>query len=134
MGTLTNEAIGNASGLYNLLRNVGGSVGISLVNTIVARHAQVHRNEMAHNLTALNPLVQQHLSVLQKLMQSANASGPVLASRQAYQLLEGTLNSQSRLWSYVDDFRYMALACFFCIPIVFMFKRAKARAGAIHAE
>ena len=134
MGTLSNEEIGNASGLYNLLRNVGGSVGISIVNTIVARHAQIHRSELAHNLTSLSPLTGQHLSILQELMQRANASGAVLASRQALQILNGTLNSQARLWSYVDDFRYMALACFICIPIVFLFKRARARPGAVHAE
>src|SRR5579864_4433910 len=50
MAFLRNEEIGNASGLYNLLRNVGGSIGISLVNTIVARHEQLHRSEMVHSL------------------------------------------------------------------------------------
>ena len=40
---LPNEEIGNASGLYNLFRNVGGSIGISVVNTIVARHEQLHQ-------------------------------------------------------------------------------------------
>ena len=43
MGTLRNEEIGNASGLYNLMRNVGGSIGISMVNTLLARREQVHR-------------------------------------------------------------------------------------------
>ena len=44
MAFLRNEEIGNASGLYNLLRNIGGSIGISIVNTIVARHEQLHRS------------------------------------------------------------------------------------------
>ena len=48
---LPNEEIGNASGLYNLFRNVGGSIGISLVNTIIARHEQLHQNELVHSLT-----------------------------------------------------------------------------------
>ena len=47
MAFLKNEEIGNASGLYNLLRNIGGSIGISVVNTIVARHEQLHHNEMS---------------------------------------------------------------------------------------
>lgn len=42
MGTLKNEQIGNASGLYNLLRNIGGSIGISVANTLVTRHSQTH--------------------------------------------------------------------------------------------
>jgi DHA2 family multidrug resistance protein len=51
MGTLSNEQIGNASGLYNLLRNVCGSVGISLVNTIIARPEQTHRSNLAHDIS-----------------------------------------------------------------------------------
>ena len=47
VGTLRNEQIGNASGLFNLLRNIGGSVGISVVDTLVARRQQVHRSELA---------------------------------------------------------------------------------------
>ncbi|MBV9611269.1 MAG: DHA2 family efflux MFS transporter permease subunit, partial [Acidobacteriaceae bacterium] len=134
MGTLSNEQIGNASGLYNLLRNVGGSIGISVVNTIVARHTQLHRSEIVHSLDPGNPVVQQHLSTLQRLVSSVNATGPVLANRAAYKLLDGTLSAQARLWSYVDDFRYLALVCFACAPLVLLFKRAKARPGAVHAE
>jgi MFS transporter, DHA2 family, multidrug resistance protein len=134
MGTLSNEQIGNASGLYNLLRNVGGSIGISVVNTIVTRHEQLHRSELVHSLAPTNSLVQQQVSALQALVRSTNASGPGLASDQAYKLLEGTLSAQARLWAYVDDFRYLALVCFACVPIVFLFKRARPKPGQIHAE
>ena len=51
-----------------------------------------------------------------------------------YSLLNHTLTSQSRLWAYVDDFRYMALMCFACVPLVLFFKRAKPKPGVIHAE
>ncbi len=125
MGTLTNEQIGNASGLYNLLRNVGGSVGISVVNTIVARHEQLHRNELVHSLTPSNPLLQQRLTTLERF---------VTDPKSAYAILDRTLNSQARLWAYVDDFRYMALLCFACLPLVFLLKKAKAKSGAVHAE
>ena len=55
MAGIPNEEIGNASGLYNLMRNIGGSIGISIVNTIVARHEQSHRNEMSRALSGANP-------------------------------------------------------------------------------
>jgi DHA2 family multidrug resistance protein len=134
MGTLSNEQIGNASGLYNLLRNVGGSIGISIVNTIVARHEQLHRSELVHSLHATNPLAENRLSVLQNYVATHQALGPADSNNAALQLLNGTLHSQARLWAYVDDFRYMALACFACVPIVFLFKRARARRGTVHAE
>jgi MFS transporter, DHA2 family, multidrug resistance protein len=134
MGTIANEQIGNASGLYNLLRNVGGSIGISIVNTIVARHEQLHRSQLVHSLSPTNTLVQQQVSALRELLTATNAAGPATATGGAYKMLEHTLTSQARLWAYVDDFRYMALVCFGCLPLVLLFKRAKARRGAVHAE
>ena len=68
MGTLKNEQIGNASGLFNLMRNVGGGIGISLVNTLVARHAQIHRAELAQNLAPQNPAFQQTFNPTRGLM------------------------------------------------------------------
>ena len=52
----------------------------------------------------------------------------------AYRLIEGTLTTQAQLWSYVDNLRYMALACFACVPIVWALKRVKAKAGAVAAH
>src|SRR5579862_5811231 len=133
MAFLKNEEIGNASGLYNLLRNIGGSVGISVVNTIVARHEQLHRNELAASLRPGRISVISTLEGTQQYLTSQGAS-PTTALRRAYGLVNLTLNSQARLWSYVDDFRYMALSCFACIPIVFTLKKAirKGPAGPAH--
>jgi len=133
MAFLKNEKIGNASGLYNLLRNIGRSVGISVVNTIVARHEQLHRNELAASLSAGRVEVQGAISGVQRYLGAQGAS-PTTALDQAYGLVNQTLNAQSRLWSYVDDFRYMALVCFACVPIVFLLKKSVGRAppGAGH--
>jgi DHA2 family multidrug resistance protein len=125
---LPNEEIGNASGLYNLMRNIGASIGISIVNTIVARHQQLHRNELAHSLTPGNVNLQNYLQAIQQYLHSQGASASLALDR-AYFLINGTLNQQARLWSYVDDFRYMALVCFGCIPIVLMLKKAVGKRG-----
>ncbi len=125
---LPNEEIGNASGLYNLLRNIGGSIGIAVVNTIVVRHAQLHRNELTHSLTAGNANVHNQLSAMQHFLVAQGAS-PTLAISRAYVLLNGILDRQALLWSYVDDFRYMALVCFGCIPIVFTLRKVVGRGG-----
>jgi MFS transporter, DHA2 family, multidrug resistance protein len=133
MAFLKNEEIGNASGLYNLLRNIGGSIGISIVNTIVARHEQLHRNELAASLVPGRPEVLGAVSGIQQYLGAQGASATT-ATQRAYGLLNATLNAQSRLWSYVDDFRYMALMCFACVPIVFLLKKSVGRgpAGAAH--
>ena len=133
MAFLKNEEIGNASGLYNLLRNIGGSIGISVVNTIVARHEQVHRNQLAASLTPGRIEVREAVSGIQQFLGAQGAS-PTTAVDQAYGLVNQMLNAQSRLWSYVDNFRYMALVCFACVPIVFLLKKSVGRgpAGAAH--
>lgn len=129
---LKNEEIGNASGLYNLFRNIGGSIGISVVNTIVARHEQTHRNEMVRHLNPARVSVHDALGGLNHFL-TVQGTSPADALRRAYTLFNEALNGQARLWSYVDDFRYMALACFACIPIVFTLKKAVGRKGAASA-
>jgi DHA2 family multidrug resistance protein len=133
MAFLKNEEIGNASGLYNLLRNIGGSIGISVVNTIVTRHEQLHRNELAKSLSPARITVHDSIQGMQQYLTTQGAS-PTTALHRAYGLINVALTGQARLWSYVDDFRYMALMCFGCVPIVFALKKAvrKGRAGAAH--
>jgi MFS transporter, DHA2 family, multidrug resistance protein len=133
MAFLKNEEIGNASGLYNLFRNIGGSIGISIVNTIVARHEQLHRTELAGSLDVARPEVLGAMQGLQRYLGAQGAS-PTTAVERSYGLLNQSLTGQARLWSYVDDFRYMAIACFACVPIVFTLKKAvrKGPAGAAH--
>jgi DHA2 family multidrug resistance protein len=133
MAFLKNEEIGNASGLYNLFRNIGGSIGISVVNTIVARHEQLHRTELSRWVNPARPEVRGTLQAMQQYLSSEGASATTALQR-AYGLLNQALTGQARLWSYVDDFRYMALGCFACVPIVFTLKKAmrKGPAGAAH--
>jgi MFS transporter, DHA2 family, multidrug resistance protein len=126
---LKNEEIGNASGLYNLFRNVGGSIGISVVNTIVTRHEQLHQNELVHSLAPSSTNFQNQLQSLERYLYVQGYS-PVDAMQKAYGLIGRELSAQSALWSYVDDFRYLALVCFACIPIVFLLKKAVRRPGA----
>lgn len=118
---LPNEEIGNASGLFNLLRNIGGSIGISVVNTIVARHEQMYRSVLVQHLSTANTAVSHMLQGATTLMQQ-NGRRPLLT----YKLLDGTLRQQARLLAYTDNFRYMALLCFVCVPLVFYLHKAKA--------
>ncbi len=87
MGTLSNQEIGNASGLYNLMRNVGGSIGISMVSTMLARHEQVHRNDLARDLAPSSHIFQQQYHAL--LGYLTQYSDVATAGRQAYKIVEG---------------------------------------------
>ena len=56
-------------------------------------------------------------------------SNPVTAVNRAWKLIEVSLTQQAALWSYVDDFRYLATLCFACIPIAFALQRVRRRPG-----
>ena len=129
MGTLSNEQMGNASGLYNLMRNTGGSIGIAMVTTFLARGAQTHQAAMTSHLTPYDPAFQQRVQqVAGALMrQGVNAAA---ATQQAYATIYGILARQAMLMSYIDNFRLLAFLCVLCIPTALLFKRVRARKGA----
>jgi DHA2 family multidrug resistance protein len=131
LGDLPPQSVGNASGLYNLMRNIGGSIGISVVETVLARHQQLHQTELVRHLTPTSPNYQQNLSYFTKLF--SQFSDPVTAQHQAVGQVGQILSQQASLWSYVDDFRYMAFACFACVPIVWIVKRVRRAGGAAAA-
>ncbi len=128
MGTLRNEQIGNASGLFNLMRNVGGGIGISMVNTLVERHQQIHRAYLVQNIVPTNPAFRQVFDGARGLM--VQTAGPVVGEQKAYGLIQGTLEQQAASFSYVDVFRYLAIACFACAMIVILMKKVRAKKGA----
>jgi MFS transporter, DHA2 family, multidrug resistance protein len=123
---MPNEEIGNATGLYNLLRNIGGSIGIALASTVLLRHAQTHRDAMVHSLSAGKGNVQSQLHAMQQYFMGQGA-GPALALHRAYAMLSQSVDAQARLWAYVDNFRYMAGICFICIPLALALRRTVGR-------
>ena len=129
MGTLPNEQMGNASGVFNLMRNTGGSIGIAAVTTMLARGGQIHQAAMVSHLTPYDPMFQQRMQQLTSAM--AAQSDSVTGAQQAYGAVYGTLVKQATLMSYIDDFRLLAFLCVLCVPVVFLFKRVRAGKAAV---
>jgi DHA2 family multidrug resistance protein len=130
MGTLANEQMGNASGVFNLMRNTGGSIGIAAVTTFLARGAQTHLAQMIPNLSPYNPIFQQRLQQMQYGL-GARSGSPIAATQQAYGAIYGTAVKQAMVLSYIDNFRLLAFMCVFCVPAALLFKRVKARKGPV---
>jgi DHA2 family multidrug resistance protein len=130
MGYLRQDQMANATGIYNLMRNLGGSFGIALVSTIIVRRAQVHQALMVGHLTPYDPAYMQQLSAATQAL--TPGSGSVLAHMQAQGLIYNTLLQQSSLWAFVENFQLFGFLCLACLPLVFLFKQAKpgARGGA----
>jgi DHA2 family multidrug resistance protein len=118
------EKTNSATGLINLTRNMGGSVGISLVIAAQTRMAQISQSNLAGNMTPLNPAYASRLHNLQAGLQ-AGGSAPMQAAQQAQALLYGEMLRQSAMLAFVDVFRILAWICVALIPLMFFMKPAK---------
>ncbi|MFP5250471.1 MAG: DHA2 family efflux MFS transporter permease subunit [Acidobacteriota bacterium] len=123
MKTLPNELMGAGTGLYNLLRNLGGSLGISMVTTLLTRGEQAHQDMMAAQLSPGNPVYWNRLQGLTGFFTVQR--GPGDAARSAMGTMYRNLVQQATLASYIDDFRLLAYLSLLCIPFLFFFRNLK---------
>ena len=129
---LPREKNNAASGLMNLARNIGGSVGISLVTTMLARRAQFHQVRLTENLSAANPQFQKILQGMSSTYQGGG-SGPSTSLQHAYALVQGNLIRQSTMLAYIDIFWLLGAVILCLIPTVFLMKKSKPGGGlAVH--
>ncbi|MGE4296781.1 MAG: DHA2 family efflux MFS transporter permease subunit [Desulfovibrionaceae bacterium] len=123
MGGLPNEQMGNGAGLFNLMRNLGGGIGISVVTTMLARGAQTHQTLLAEHMTPDNPQFARLMEHLGSVF--SYHADPVLADQQAYAVMYRVLTQQANMLAYLDNFRSLAVMCLLCIPCVIFFKRVR---------
>jgi DHA2 family multidrug resistance protein len=123
MGTLAREQIGNATGIFNLMRNIGGSIGIASITTFIARTAQSNQNVLSSHTSKFNPIVQQQLAQIESAL--SHKVGAWQAGREAMAVLYRLLSEQAALTSYIHNFRLVGLVCLVCAPMVLLFKKVR---------
>jgi DHA2 family multidrug resistance protein len=124
--TLRREQMGGATGIYNLMRNLGGSVGISMAATLLTRRAQVHQNILVARMTPYDPVYQQRLEAIRRAL--TPQVGPSAAAQQALGILYKTLVAQATLLAFVDNFRLITVLAVCSMPLAMLLKRVRARA------
>jgi DHA2 family multidrug resistance protein len=122
-GTLKNEQIGNASGLFNLMRNVGGSIGISIATTLLTRRSAAHQDELRNYMPQSGTAFQTALQGAQQAL--TNTYGRADSYFAAQSILYAQLGRQALQWAFVDVFRWLSLLCFACVAFVWFFKKVK---------
>jgi MFS transporter, DHA2 family, multidrug resistance protein len=121
---LPREKNNAASGLINLARNIGGSVGISVVTTMLDRRAQFHQNVLSAHLNGGSSRMRAVLVSAQHMLM-ARGSSAWMANKQAYGLIGEMLSQQSTVLAYIDCFWVLAIAALIMLPFVFLMKRVK---------
>jgi MFS transporter, DHA2 family, multidrug resistance protein len=122
-GTLRNDQIGNASGLFN----VGGSIGISIASTLLTRRSAVHQNEILNSVPLTGQQFQNSMIATQQALSGYYGKANALLPAQT--TLYQQLGRQASNWAFVDVFRWLSLLCFFCVGIVWLFKKVKPGRG-----
>lgn len=121
--TIKNEQMTNATGLQNLVKNIGGAIGTSLGTTMVSRFSQVHQNMLINHLHDTNNIYVDRISALSGTFSSMTDS--FTANTMAQSQIYSQLVQQSHLWAYIDTFRWFAFATFMLIPMLIFIKKPK---------
>jgi DHA2 family multidrug resistance protein len=121
--TLAPEQRADGTGLFNLSRNVGSSVGISVVSYLLIRNNQVNHATIASHVTAFNHAFDNSIVL--------HAMSPWTASGRA--ALDLVIQTQASIISYIDDFKLMMILPLAAIPLVLLLRRAPASAENDHA-
>ena len=119
--TIPREEMGNATGLFNMLRNIGGSIGIAMATTAVIRRSALHQTEIGAHLSVSDPVLQQKSRMIATYL--GHHMGTAQARPGSLGLIYGLMQQQSALLAYVDVFRWTALLAFLCAALAWMFKK-----------
>jgi DHA2 family multidrug resistance protein len=125
--TITNDPIpkeqmGNATSLFNLMRNIGASIGIASVVTMNARQLQRHVNDLGAHI---NPYSGTAQAMLEQARNAFMARGMdmVTATKQAFAALFGMVQQQAAMMAFNDVFFLLAIMFFLCLPLILIMKR-----------
>jgi DHA2 family multidrug resistance protein len=128
MGGIRKEDMGNAAGIYNLLRNLGGSFGVAFVTTMLARRAQTHQAYLTAHLTPFDRSLQIVSHQTSQALQYRGAPSAI-ADQGGLSVLYGNLIKQSTMISFNDAFHLLSVLMICILPLVLLMRKAKEGAG-----
>lgn len=128
LSTLNGREIGDGAAFTGMMRQLGGSFGVALITTLMARNMTVHRSDLVVHLNVNDPNVQNRLNAMQQMFMSKGAA-PNIASQDAHKALDGMVTRQAAVMSYMDVFYYIGLLFLICIPFVLMVRGNRKKKG-----
>ena len=124
MDPIPRERMGNATSLFNLMRNLGGSIGIATTGSLLARKQQEYFNVFGAHVDPYSPAAQ---NALESARQGYLASGadPATAARRAYAAVAGMVQQQAAMVSFVHVFRLLGIIFLLLLPLVLLMRRPR---------
>jgi DHA2 family multidrug resistance protein len=122
------EKNNNVSGMINLARNMGGSIGIAFLETMIDRRAQFHQNMLASHTSSLDPGFSSQLDALTNTFVSLGYDA-VTAAQMASAKIYGLMQVQAQWLAYLDTIWVFAIACMAVAPLAFLMRKPKRSAS-----
>ena len=123
LSTLPSELRAEGAGLYSLSRNIGSSVGISVVNSLLTTNTQVNHAEIARHVTAVNRIFSDRTI--------AQVWNPLTAAGRA--ALDAMITQQAQIIAYIDDYKLLMIATIAVLPLLVVFKKASGAGAPDHS-
>ena len=121
LATITNQQMGNATGLYALVRNLAGSIGIAMAIAMQARGALRHQVYLTSHLTPYDQPFQNAMQAGPAVL--AHSMGIAQAEPGTLGVIYQSLILHSNMLGFVDEFRWLAAVCLLAAPLVLLFKK-----------
>ena len=131
LGPIPRRDVPAASGLYNLTRQLGGSFGIAIITTVLARRQAFHEGVLSEKVSLFTQATRERFEMLVAGFQS-HTSSEFTAQQQALLALKGTIQAQAGVLSYADVFRYVAAAFLLTLPLLILLGRGGKTAPDAH--
>src|SRR3984957_18689861 len=123
LSTLSPEQRAEGAGLYSLARNIGSSVGISVVNSLLTTNTQVNHADIAQHVTAFNRLFEN--PVIARFWNPMTSVGRAA--------LDAIVTQQAQVIAYIDDYKLLMIATVSVLPLLIVFKKTPSGPGADHS-
>jgi DHA2 family multidrug resistance protein len=122
LSTLSPGQRAEGAGLYSLSRNIGSSVGISVVNSLLIQNTQVNHADLAQHVTAVNRVLQHPM--IERFWNPLTAAGSAA--------LNAVVTQQAQIIAYIDDYKLLMIATIVVIPLLIVFKKASSGGSPDH--
>jgi DHA2 family multidrug resistance protein len=119
LGALPKKDMASGAGFFSLTRQLGGSIGIAAITTLVAKQQFVHRSQLIYDASDLNPAWQERLNADTSYF-NASSGDPVAIHNQALTLIDRAIDTQASLLSYRDVFYFVALVFLLTLPLILL--------------
>jgi DHA2 family multidrug resistance protein len=124
MSSIRKEKMVNATAIFNLLRNLGGSFGVAFITTMLARRAQFHRAHLVEHLTPFDRTFQMAFPHTSQMLQGRGFI-PSLSEQGGLGLIYGEVIKQASMLSFNDAFYLLSTMLILIIPLVLLMKKGK---------